>query len=469
MRILLINTNRMQPPIAPVALDYLATTLRRAGHTVDLLDLCFTPAPEEAIDRQLRLVEYEGIGLTFRNTEDCFYPGHSWHLPELVASVGAIRARSAAPIILGGAGFSVLPQAILQATGVDFGVAGEGEFVLEAWARGERTVPGLIARQGDRRELPAPQAGPLADLPAMRRDFVDNQRYYREGGQIGFETKRGCAAACIYCADPVAKGRSVRVRPPAAVADELEALVGQGIVHLHTCDAEFNRPLDHALAVCEAVKCRGLGRRLRWYAYCTPAPFPDQLARAMRQTGCVGINFGADSGDDTMLRRLGRDFTADDLLDAARRCRKHGLATMFDLLLGGPGETGTTIRRSLEVVRRAAPDRVGVSVGVRVYPGTALARQVAGQRDALHGPGAGDGDWVRPAFYLAPELGEGLFALIRSVVGEDRRFFFADPTDPNRNYNYDANAVLIEALRRGYRGAYWDVLRRVQEGLPADG
>lgn len=469
MRLLLVNSNRMQPPIAPVALDYLAATLRRAGHAVDLLDLCFTPAPEEAIDRQLRAVDYEGIGLTFRNTEDCYYPGRAWYLPELVACVRALRARTAAPILLGGVGFSLLPRAILDATGADFGVAGEGEFALEAWARGERAVPGLIVRHGDQWESLAPQAGPLANLPTMCRDFVDNRRYDREGGQIGFETKRGCAAACIYCADPVAKGRSVRMRPPEAVADELEALADQGIGHLHTCDAEFNRPLEHALAVCEAVARRGLGDRLRWYAYCTPAPFPDELARALRRAGCVGINFGADSGDDAMLRRLGRDFTPSDLLAAARRCRAHSLATMFDLLLGGPGETAATVRRSLEVVRRAAPDRVGVSVGVRVYPGTALARLAAGQRDALHGPGAGDGDWVRPVFYLAPELGEGIFPLVRAIVGEDRRFFFADPTDADRNYNYDANTVLIEALRRGHGGAYWDVLRRVQDGLPAEG
>ena len=103
--------------------------------------------------------------------------------------------------------------------------------------------------------------------------MVRQSRYFAHGGQAGFESKRGCPAACLYCADPVAKGRRLRLRPPTAVADEIAALLAQGIDHLHTCDCEFNLPPEHAIAVCEELIRRGLGRQLRWYAYCAPAPF----------------------------------------------------------------------------------------------------------------------------------------------------------------------------------------------------
>ena len=63
----------------------------------------------------------------------------------------------------------------------------------------------------------------------MTRRWVDNRRYFREGGQAGIETKRGCPCRCVYCADPVAKGRQTRTRPPEAVADEVERLLEQGI------------------------------------------------------------------------------------------------------------------------------------------------------------------------------------------------------------------------------------------------
>lgn len=468
MNILLINTNRMRPPIAPIGLDYVAAALRAGGHECELLDLCFEAEPLRAIDERLGGRRYGLVGMSFRNSEDCFYPGREWFVPSLVEMVARVRAHGQGRIVLGGVGFSILPEAILRATGADAGVVGEGEFAMLGLAEGQRDVPGVISRDRDQFLVRPPCDGELSALPSMRRDFVDNERYYREGGQIGFETKRGCAAGCIYCADPVAKGRRTRVRPPEVVATELAGLAERGIVHLHTCDAEFNRPVEHALAVCAAIVARGLGQKLRWYAYCAPRPFGPELAKAMRAAGCVGVNIGADSGDDEMLQRLGRDHRRADLAAARECCRESGLVCMFDLLLGGPGETAESVRRSLAFMQTVAPERVGLSVGVRVYPGTPLAQWVAREPGRLYGLGAGSGDFTLPTYYLAPELGEGIFPLIRGIVGTDARFFFSDPTeaDRNYNYNYNDNTVLTDAIRDGHRGAYWDILRRVQDGLP---
>lgn len=464
MRVLLVNTNRMQPPIAPVGLDYLGAALRDAGHSVELLDLCFENDPEGAIERCLAACEYDWVGVTLRNTDECYYPGRDWFLPEVRAVVERLHAGTRAPIVLGGVGFSIMPEAALELTGAELGIRGEGEFALRRLLSGDREVPGLVWRTPEGFHSMPPQFGDLATLPPMPRDLADNERYHREGGQIGFETKRGCDGACIYCADPVAKGPQVRLRPPEAVADELAGLAKRGIFSLHTCDAEFNRPPDHALAVCQALIDRRLGERLQWYAYCSPVPFDEELALAMRRAGCVGINFGADSADEEMLQRLGRDHNAEDIRRAVEICRKQGLVTMLDLLLGGPGETEQSVRRSLARVRDIAPDRVGLSVGVRVYPGTPLARWAEREATCLHGPGATSGRFIAPTFYLSPALGEGIFSLVREIVGDDRRFFFSDPTHAERNYNYSNNAVLVEAIARGARGAYWDILRRLQEG-----
>ncbi|RKY03712.1 B12-binding domain-containing radical SAM protein, partial [Candidatus Poribacteria bacterium] len=259
-----------------------------------------------------------------------------------------------------------------------------------------------------------------------------------------------CTGRCIYCADPLAKGRVVRLRPPSSVADELERLIDMGIDHLHTCDSEFNIPYEHAVEVCRELERRGLGGRIRWYAYCSPRPFDRELARAMRRAGCVGINFGVDSGDEGMLKRLKRDFSPEDLIEVARICREERIAVMFDLLLGAPGETEGSVRRTVELMRKAEPDRVGVAVGVRIYPGTELAGMLGVEQE-------GDG----PTFFLEPSIADRIFDLLDELIGGDERFFFFDPSRPDRNYNYNANELLAEAIRRGYRGAYWDILRRI--------
>ena len=327
-------------------------------------------------------------------------------------------------------------------------------------------VPGLLVRRDGQLVIENP---PLRhDLPAMppwRRDVADNPRYLAEGGQVGFETKRGCPKPCTYCADPVAKGRRVVARPPDQVADELEALLAQGVDMFHTCDAEFNVPYDHALAVCEALAARGLGDRIRWYAYATPEHFDDRLAEAMRRAGCVGVDFTADHVDDAMLARLGRSHSADGLRRTAAACHTHGLVFMFDLLLGAPGDTREGIGRTLELMLELGVPRVGTSVGVRLYPGTPLVAWLAEQRPLADTPGiSGIEDnphLLRPVYFVEPALGDDIDDHIRSLIAGDDRFLFPSGSKSAENYNYNDNSVLTNAIRSGARGAFWDILRRL--------
>jgi len=453
MQIALINTNRMQPPIAPIGLDYIAEALTAAGHLPVLLDLTWEENAQSAVERFFDKSSFGLVGMTLRNTDDCSYLNCQTFLPGFIELVRCVRKCTNAPIVLGGVGFSVMPEKILAMTESTWGIWGEGEFAIADLAtrleegREWRDLPSLIWFDDEKWRRNAPRWRSLGDLPVMTRRFVDNPRYFHEGGQAGFETKRGCSAACIYCADPPAKGKFIRVRPPAAVADELENLIGQGITALHTCDGEFNVPPWHALDVCREIIRRSLGSRMRWYAYCSPAGFSPELAALMRRAGCVGIDFGADNGNEEMLKTLGRDFLPADILNCTRWAKEEGMAVMLDLLLGGPGETRASLQQTVELMKQADPDRVGVTLGVRIYPGTAI--------DARFG----SGDPLHPRFFLEPQVTPCIFELLGSLIGDDSRFLFLDPSKPAQNYNYNSNQRLVDAIRQGHRGAFWDILR----------
>ena len=467
MHIVLINTNLLQPPVGPIGLDYIAEALNAVGQSVEILDLCWEEDPEVAIAQFLRKSDFGLIGMTLRNTDDCAFTSHQSFLPGFARMVKTARENSHAPIVLGGVGFSVMPEMILSRVDADFGVWGEGEFVLPELAnllehkRPCQDLPHLIWRHNGAWQRNPPSFRSLAELPSMGRNWFDNQRYFRAGGQAGFETKRGCSSRCIYCADPVAKGKRVRLRPPAAVADELDKLLDQGIDALHTCDGEFNIPEHHALDVCREITKRGLGNHMRWYAYCSPSPFSRELAKAMRAAGCAGIDFGADHGSDAMLKRLGRDFGPDDIRNATRWAKEEGMAVMLDLLLGSPGETREGIEQTIDLVRQAKPDLAGVSLGVRVYPGTELARQVA-TREYVDELGSGR-DPFDPVFFLEPTIAPFVFEWMNVLVGNDSRFLFFDPSKPKQNYNYNSNQRLVQAIQQGHRGAFWDILRKYKE------
>jgi radical SAM superfamily enzyme YgiQ (UPF0313 family) len=470
----LINTNRMMPPIGPVGLDYVAGAARHAGMETHVLDLCLADDPETALARYFAVHSPALVGLSFRNVDDCFWPSGTSFVPQLVRTVREIRRLTDAPIALGGVGYSIFPERLLDTTGADFGVRGDGEKAivdLVSQLRRERRfeeISGLVWRRDRQMVSNAPAWPERLRIPASR-DAIDNATYFRRGGQGGLETKRGCNRKCIYCADPLAKGTTLRLREPPEVADEIEALLAQGVDVLHLCDSEFNIPIHHATAVCEEIIRRQLGEKLRWYAYLAAVPFDLELADVMRRAGCVGINFTSDAGCPEMLQTYRQPHRAEHLAEAVRLCKQNGIVVMLDMLLGGPGETPETLAETIRVFKEIDPDCAGAALGVRVYPNTRMAEIVASEGPPEENPSIrrrydGPVDTFLSTFYISAALGENPAQLVHDLIGDDARFFppslEADGGHAGEDHNYNENPELTASIADGARGAYWDILRK---------
>jgi len=475
----LINTNRMTPPIGPLGVEYVAGAAARAGASVDVVDLCLADDPDAALADAFSRREPRLVGLSFRNVDDCFWPSAQSFLPELKRTVDRLRELTAAPIVLGGVGFSIFPERIVERSGCDFGIRGDGEAAighlldeLGGKRRFDR-VPGLVWRRDGEVVSNGPAWPEPLSLPTAR-DAIDNAAYFRRGGQAGVETKRGCNRGCIYCADPLAKGTALRLREPAEVADEVASLLARGVDVLHTCDSEFNVPVEHARAVCDELIRRGLGQRVRWYTYMAVLPFDEDLADRMRRAGCVGINFTSDAAAECMLQCYRQSHRREDIARAVGLCRAHGMAVMLDLLLGGPGETPETLAESIAFFKQVEPDCVGAALGMRIYPGTGAAEVVAAEGPMADNPSLrrrydGPVDLLEPTFYISSALGDRPAGLVRELIAGDQRFFepleepgAAEAGGVDGDHNYNQNDALVQAIADGQRGAYWDILRHLR-------
>jgi hypothetical protein len=154
---------------------------------------------------------------------------------------------------------------------------------------------------------------------------------------------------------------------------------------------------------------------------------------------------------------------------------------MLDLLLGGPGESPDTVRESVDFLKRVNPDCVGAALGIRLYPDTPLTAGLLAAGPLEMDPAVrrryeGPVDLLQPTFYVSPGLGECPAELVREIIAGDVRFFEpeletgSDPGVTGRpggqptDHNYNRNAHLEEAIRKGARGAYWDILAKLRTG-----
>src|SRR5262249_39093413 len=149
--------------------------------------------------------------------------------------VAALRLRRDVPIIMGGVGFSIMPEKILEYCGADFGIVCEGEvsfpMLLTRLVNKQPydDISGLVYRSGGQFKRNPVAFANLVAVGAHHRLLVNNEKYFATGGLAAVETKRGCTRACIYCVEPLVKGRRVRLRDPRDIADEIESLADRGI------------------------------------------------------------------------------------------------------------------------------------------------------------------------------------------------------------------------------------------------
>ena len=125
LKILLINPNTMKsPPVIPIGLEYLATALEKYNHNVDILDLCFYSSPVKELEKQIYIKTNDIVGLTIRNIDTCHYFYNEFYLQEFKKLMEILKKQKL-PVILGGAGFSAMPNEILEYLQADFGIIGD--------------------------------------------------------------------------------------------------------------------------------------------------------------------------------------------------------------------------------------------------------------------------------------------------------------------------------------------------------
>ena len=96
---------------------------------------------------------------------------------------------------------------------------------------------------------------------------------------------------------------------------------------------------------------------------------------------------------------MNKHFTAAEARNTLELLERYGIRRVGFLLLGSPGETRETVAESIAFVRSLHLDALRVTVGIRIYPNTPLARRA--EADGVIGV---DDDLLHPRFYLAPGL-----------------------------------------------------------------
>ena len=407
MKVLLISANMetMNMPPLPLGLACVAAATGRAGHDVALINLMFEEDAERAIRSSLENFCPDVIGVSVRNVDDQNMERPRFFLDSVREVVANCRSMCRAPVILGGAGYSIFPESALRYLGADMGIQGEGEVVfpalVERIAHGAQVsdIPGIylpgvpaVGRsfEGNLDDLPLPDAGLLIPPGADRRNLW-----------VPVQSRRGCPLDCTYCSTSAIEGRPIRRRSPDRIVRWLTDLRETGYRNFNFVDNTFNLPPSYAKALCRRIIREDLDIRLWCIIY--PKWIDAELVDLMARAGCRQISLGFERGSDGILRTFNKQFGKEEVRAVSRMFGEAGVERRGFLLLGGPGETKDTVEESLSFADSLNLESLKITTGIRIYPRTPLARTaIAG---GVLGP---EEDLLKPRFYMAAGLGDWL-------------------------------------------------------------
>jgi radical SAM superfamily enzyme YgiQ (UPF0313 family) len=134
----------------------------------------------------------------------------------------------------------------------------------------------------------------------------------------------------------------------------------------------------------------------------------------MAQAGCKEVSLGFESGSESILKRMNKRYTLDDIRQISSMLGKQQIRRMGFLLLGGPGETKDSVKQSFYFADSLETEAMKITSGIRIYPDTTLHRIAVDE--GIIEP---DEDLLFPKFYMA----EGLKGWLEEMVAkwmEDR-------------------------------------------------
>ena len=334
--------------VPSVHMAYIAAILARAGHEVK-----WTRGGDEPVDGDVALVLSSLVD--YKNE---------------TAWADQARARG---MKVGFIGITASKMPALFGAHADFILNGEPEAAVMRLAQSGDIPSGTVTSD---------QINDLDSLPFPRWDLVTEDRVRKfgirwssrpVGGGYPLLASRGCPEFCTYCPHRILAG--YRARSIANIVDEIERLCDQvRRPYVIFRDPLFSEQRDRCMALCEAIKARGL--RITFEAETRLDRLDVELLDRMYDAGFRAMSFGVESTDPATLKKSGRrPIPQAHQREIIEHCRKKGIVTAAFYVLGFLQDDWNSIAATIDYATDLGSTFAQFKI-LTPYPGTPMFKQL---------------------------------------------------------------------------------------------
>lgn len=258
------------------------------------------------------------------------------------------------PVIAGGTHATFAAEELITNPYIDIVVLHEGEATfceILKYLEGHVNLDDIkgIVFQKKREIIKTPSRELMRDLdqiPFPARDLISDYTIY---SRTHILSSRGCTYKCFYCASAAMNQYKWRPRSPDNVLKEIDIIASHYSNTFYFADDNFPIDRRRTIVICNKIRERRL--EVRW-ACLSRIEFVDDpdLLKVMARSGCKEIFIGAESGSDRILRKMKRNYTAEDVKRVVKICNRSGILTTVSFIIGNPYEKLEDVRKTFELV-----------------------------------------------------------------------------------------------------------------------
>ncbi|HET9276895.1 MAG TPA: radical SAM protein [Flavitalea sp.] len=373
-------------PYAPLGTLYAAAMIREHGYDVSLFDTMFVKDPElvtkeiEEYRPDFFVIYDDGFNYL---TKMCLT-----NMREAAFQMIRLAKQRDCIVIVSSSDSTDHYEEYLE-KGADFILLGEGEVTLlellsnitggnEDFTQIQglafqqsglpvKTSPRNVMRNLD--ALPFP-AWDIIDLEPYRKMWIASAGYF----SMNMGTTRGCPFKCNWCAKPI-YGNRYNSRSPQNVVTELKMLKEQyQFDHIWFCDDIFGLKPGWVNEFADLVQKEKLHFRFKIQSR-ADLLIQENYIQALARSGCDNAWMGAESGSQKILDAMDKGTTVEQIYEATRMLKKHGINPSFFIQFGYLGETKEDIDKTIRLINELLPSEIGISVSYPL-PGTKFFEKV---------------------------------------------------------------------------------------------
>ena len=367
MKTLLINIS-LRPDSArkhlPIGLGYIATAIKNAGFSCDIMDLVAHYKTNEEIEEFFQNNSYDVVAM------GCIVTGYKYikYLSNVIKT-NAPQTR----IIVGNTVAQSIPDILLLNNPIDIGVMGEGDQTIVDLLKcikesGDlKKVQGIFYREDGKIHYTEqrPMIKDIDSIPSPDWNLFDVEIYIKNLSEsvneplppiprdkiraITINTARGCPFKCTFCYH-IFRDSKYRHRSPDSIINEMQLYKDLYGINLFI----FNDELSFfSLKQAEQFADTLLQKKLNffWTAECRGNLFATKedlrIAQKLKDAGCLSMAFSLESAEPEILKWMNKGLMPEDFSKQVKILKQAGIPSLTSVVIGYPNETEDSIRKTL--------------------------------------------------------------------------------------------------------------------------